>query len=238
MSDIDAAATVRVARLEARVRALLALNVASLSLIGVAALTGFAPLRTATVRFAGDSISVRELRVIDSTGTVRVRLSADMPDAVIRGRRVRRPEQAAGIMLYDDLGQERGGYVTFAPSRSIALTLDTRQSQVAAFAAESSGGAALGLFEGNDRLEVRANKATGTGLFVWKDGGLALQNPPLGEAEEAKVCVEMKDEIAAAQARANLQLDQPRVLAACRLHLSDVGCRKCFGQRAPNGGRR
>lgn len=153
-----------------------------------------------------------------------------MPDAVIRGRRVHRPEQAAGVMLYDDLGQERGGYVTFAPSRSIALTLDTRQSQVAAFSADSSGGAALGLFEQNDRLEIRANKATGTGLFVWKDGALRLQDPPLSDAEEGKVCTEMKDEISAARSRSNQPLDDALVLAACRLHLSESGCRKCFGK--------
>ena len=218
----------RIQQLESRVRVLLGLNLFSVSLLGVALLTGFNP-RPST-RLAADSLSVRELRVVDSTGVVRVRLSASMPDAVIRGRRIRRPEQAAGVMLYDDLGQERGGYVTFAPSRSIALTLDTRQSQVAAFSADSGGGAALGLFEQNDRLEIRANKATGTGLFVWKDGALRLQDPALSDVEEAKLCTEMKDELAAARARTNQQFDDSLVLAACRLHLSDSGCRRCFGK--------
>lgn len=221
----------RIARLETRLRTLLGLNLITFSFAGVAFLSGFSVSRGSA---AADSLSVRELRVLDSTGVVRVRLSADMPDAVIRGRRVHRPEPAAGIMLYDDLGQERGGYVTFAPSRSIALTLDTRQNQVASFTADSSGGAALGMFEAGDRLEIRASKATGTGLFVWKDGALALQSPPLGDAEETKVCTEMKDEIAAAQARMNQQIDEARALAACRLHMSESGCRKCFG-KAPGG---
>lgn len=218
----------RIQKLERRVRVMAGLNLFVVGLLGVSILTGFHSPSSA--HFAADSVSVRELRVVDSTGVVRVRLSSSMPDAVIRGRRVRRPEQAAGIMLYDDLGQERGGYVTFAPSRSIALTLDTRQSQVAAFSADSVGGAALGLFEQNDRLEIRADKASGTGLFVFRDGALRLQDPALSDAEEAKVCSEMKDELAVARARTNQRFDDALLTAACRLHLSDSGCRKCFGK--------
>lgn len=218
----------RIQKLERRVRVMAGLNLFVVGLLGVSILTGFHSPSSA--HFAADSVSVRELRVVDSTGVVRVRLSSSMPDAVIRGRRVRRPEQAAGIMLYDDLGQERGGYVTFAPSRSIALTLDTRQSQVAAFSADSVGGAALGLFEQNDRLEIRADKASGTGLFVFRDGALRLQDPALSDAEEAKVCSEMKDELAVARARTNQHFDDALLTAACRLHLSDSGCRKCFGK--------
>ena len=60
-----------------------------------------------------DSLHVRQLVVIDSQGTVRARVGAHLPDAVIDGRRVRRGEDVAGILLYDDTGRERGGYVTF-----------------------------------------------------------------------------------------------------------------------------
>jgi hypothetical protein len=229
MDSVSAGVESRISRIESRVRLMVGINLLILAGIGAAVLSGFSVFRTPPMPLVADSISVQELRVVDASGVVRVRLSANMPDAVIRGRRVHRPQPAAGVMLYDDLGQERGGYVTFTPSRSIALTLDTRQSQVASLEADSSGGAALGLFQENDRLEVRADKAAGTGLFVWKNGGLTLQSPPISDSEEAKVCTDMKNELAAAQARSNRQLDRARILASCRLHMSDNGCRKCFG---------
>ncbi|HEY4132847.1 MAG TPA: hypothetical protein VGM50_19695, partial [Gemmatimonadaceae bacterium] len=56
---------------------------------------------------AADSLVLHELRIVDSTGAVRVHMSADMPHAAIGGRRLHRPERAAGVMLYDDTGQER-----------------------------------------------------------------------------------------------------------------------------------
>ena len=117
--------TGRIDALESRVRLLLGINVLLVLGFGVAALTGFTRGHSEK-SLAVDSLTVRDLVVVDSGGTVRARLSSSMPDAIIRGRRVRRGQDAAGLMLYDDLGQERGGYVTFAPSRSIALTLDTR----------------------------------------------------------------------------------------------------------------
>ena len=55
----------------------------------------------------------------------RVRIGGDLPDAVIGGKRVPRGEKAAGLLMYDGTGQERGGYVTFKTIRNVVLTLDT-----------------------------------------------------------------------------------------------------------------
>src|SRR5207245_10966901 len=70
-----------------------------------------------------DSLLVRQLVVIDSQGMVRARLGAHLPDAVIDGRRLRGGGDMAGVLLYDDTGRERAGYVTFSPSRLGALPL-------------------------------------------------------------------------------------------------------------------
>jgi hypothetical protein len=147
-----------------------------------------------------------------------------MPDAVINGRRVRRPSAAAGIMLYDDAGQERGGYATFSPGRTIALSLDTRKGQVAFIGADSAGGAGLGFYEGNDRLELRASKDQGTGLYVFQNGKLTIQQPPMNRDEEAKACVELKDELK----QSGQTIPVPRLLTLCELHLSSEACHRCL----------
>ena len=149
-----------------------------------------------------------------------------MPDPVINGRRIHRLTDAAGIMLYDDLGQERGGYVTFAPDRSIAITLSVpRRGQVAHIGADSMGGATIGLWEGNDRVELRADKNGGQGLFVFKGGKMVLQQPQLTRDEEDKFCQEIKD--AFKQAKDPIPL--PTILSTCNLHASAEACHRCFG---------
>src|SRR5207302_5200738 len=85
-------------------------------------------------------LTVSELNVVDRDGTVRVRLGGELPDAVINGKRVPRGQRAAGVLLYDDTGVERSGYITFAPSGNVALTLDTRKNQTASFVADPEAG--------------------------------------------------------------------------------------------------
>src|SRR4051812_28285744 len=74
-----------------------------------------------------DRLQARELVIVDSKGVERVRIGGDLPDAVINGKRIPRGEQAAGVLIYDGMGQERGGYVTWDPSGNAGLTLDTRK---------------------------------------------------------------------------------------------------------------
>src|ERR1700722_9874079 len=80
-------------------------------------------------------LTVSELTIVDDKGTVRARLGGQLPDAVIDGKVAPRGQPAAGILLYDDTGTERGGYVTFSPSGDVALTLDNQRTQTALFAA-------------------------------------------------------------------------------------------------------
>src|SRR5437764_13938485 len=92
------------------------------------------------------SLRVRELVVVDDHGVERVRIGANLPDPVIRGKRVSRGDPATGVMLYDRTGQERGGYVTFERGNQIALTLDHTDVQSALFVAAPEGGAVLRLY--------------------------------------------------------------------------------------------
>src|SRR5262245_20660669 len=70
---------------------------------------------------SGSSLTVSELAVVDSKGIVRARIAGNLPDVIAVGKRVARGQQAAGLLLYDDTGLERSGYVTLSPSRIAAL---------------------------------------------------------------------------------------------------------------------
>src|SRR2546429_3048576 len=108
--------------------------VLSLLMAAVLLLVAFAWVRLSPT----DQLRLRALSIIDERGVERVRIAGQLPDAIVNGRRAPRGEQAAGVLIYDDAGQERGGYVTFAPSRNAVLTLDTRRGQVVLLAADSS----------------------------------------------------------------------------------------------------
>src|SRR5689334_9457108 len=109
----------RLVRCERRNRWLATFSVLQLVILGVA---GCVTASHSTAP-SPPSLRVRELTVVDDHGTVRVRIGANLPDPVIRGKQVSRGDPATGVMLYDRTGQERGGYITFERGNQIALTL-------------------------------------------------------------------------------------------------------------------
>ncbi|MBG7613698.1 hypothetical protein IWC96_00185 [Brevundimonas sp. BAL450] len=123
------------------------------------------------------ALRVSELVVVDPDGVERVRISGDLPDAVVDGRRLVRGEKAAGVILYDGAGRERSGYATFEPSGNVLLTLDNRQSeQNALFVAGPDNAAALRLWQGRDAIDLRTDPA-GTRMTIVEDGLVRHQTP-------------------------------------------------------------
>jgi len=175
---------------------------------------------------AADSLRVRQLIVVDTMGVVRARLGAHLPDAVIDGRRLRRGEDIAGILLYDDGGRERGGYVTFSPSRNVALTLDTRERQVALFAADPDDGVAARVWGGTNWVEMRAS-TKGAHLNLGQSNELVVQQPPLSEAEVGAFCSGLKD----ALRRITPPPPQEKLLAECKQRMPDAACRRCLSSQ-------
>lgn len=170
------------------------------------------------------SITVQELAVVDSNGVVRARLSGDVPDAVIKGRRMPRGGKAGGLIIYDATGQERGGYVTFdEPAGTALLTLDTRHGQVAYFVADPDHGVALSLWTADNLVELRADSGAAR-LSAMQAGDLVLQQPPLSMAEVQDFCTGLKEELA------ELEEVPPYavLLSACKRRMPDAACRKCL----------
>jgi hypothetical protein len=173
-----------------------------------------------------DTLRVREVVIVDSLGTVRARLGAHLPDAVINGKRLRRGDDVAGLMLYDNTGVERGGYVTFSKSGNVALTLDTRTTQVALFAADPVDGAVAKLWRGNDWVEMRSGN-DGTRLTTGQGGSVLTQTPALSAREAKASCDGMRAEFRQIAPR----LSAADELKACRTRMPAGSCRACLAKR-------
>lgn len=211
----------RLAALEAdnrRLKRLVAGLGSALAVAGVVA--GAWSCAGATKETTPVSLRVSELVVVDGQGVERVRIGGDLPDAVIQGKTVPRGEKVAGVMLYDDTGQERGGYVTFSPSGNVALTLDTRQGQVALFAADPVEGAALRLWTGRDEIALWAD-SDGARVSAVGAKKVLFQQPPAAPPEKSSTCTDLKA----------LRGQHPAevILGACQERRTEDWCRACLG---------
>lgn len=207
--------------MENRFRLLLAFNtLLLLALLGIFVQS----CRTARAGTNQPSVlKVSELDVVDPHGVIRARIGGDLPDAVINGKRVPRGDKAAGVLLYDDIGQERSGYVTFSTSRVVALTLDNRDraGQTAIFAAGPSGGSKLMLSYGNDVAEMQVDHETGPSIHVMRANQVVFHvPPPLAGFEKTEACSESRGALA--------KYSREQVLTWCRSHFPEEACQACL----------
>jgi len=97
-------------------------------------------------------LHVRGLAVVDAGGKTRVRLQAPLPEPVIMGKQEKRDDSVSGVMIYDSLGNERGGYVTDNSVGNAFLTFDSNVGQEVTLVAYPNGGSEFGI---NDDQKVR-----------------------------------------------------------------------------------
>jgi len=211
----------RLAASERRLHLLIVLNIAVLVAIASA---------TCRTTAANDPkpqvLTVAEVDVVDAHGVIRARLGADLPDAVLNGKRVPRQQKPSGLLLYDDTGQERGGYVTFTPGRQVALTLDARDrpGQVAILVADPDGASALTLSNGNDLVELRTDEELGPSVHVTKNNRVAFHQPPqaLDRITKSEMCTELRGALKS--------MTRDQVLTFCRQRASEEACQACLGE--------
>ncbi len=159
-----------------------------------------------------------ELVIVDPKGIERVRISGDLPDAVINGKRIPRGEKAAGVILYDATGQERSGYLTWDPSGNVGLTLDSRKGQVTLFVADPDSGSALQLWQGHDLIELRSDEE-GSRLTAVRGDQVVFQEPAVTMGNEA--CTAYRD--------AKSRLPAKQVFRECARRYTQTACRVCLG---------
>jgi len=205
-----------------RIELVLLVSIVSWLMIGAAAAVLYFAPWSANAQNAStpQSLRVSEIVVVDPKGIERARIGGDLPDAVVDGKRVPRGEKAAGLLLYDGAGQERGGYVTFEPSSNIALTLDTKKQQVALFAAGPDSGAALNMRSGMNSIDLRSDN-DGARVTLIKNGHLIQQQPEIDKMSAA-TCQEYKD--------ARGKYTKERVAQSCRQRFGEKACNSCLAE--------
>lgn len=114
-----------------------ALTVCAVAMVTIAASSVAARVGAAARNERYDEITVRRLRVVDASGATRLLLTGKpIPEATIGGKQLVRVNNArteAGIMFYNDVGDEQGG-LTFsgrAGEQGESLTFDAWQQDQA-----------------------------------------------------------------------------------------------------------
>ncbi|WP_028101795.1 hypothetical protein [Pseudoduganella violaceinigra] len=151
-------------------------------LFSVLALAGGVAVAGAAVQDAVfDSIRAKELVVVDSKGTVRARVGGDLPNGVMAGGRVsNRGTKAAGMIIYDEEGIERGGYITADEGSNAMITLDSKHRMAAIMVAgpDESQSSAMSLITKASTIEMRADD-NGSRLTMSDKDGVKLQQPAI-----------------------------------------------------------
>lgn len=118
----------------------------------------FSDKKELNLNFSDKILKVRGVVVVDSVGIERVIIGTQLPTAQTSfGNRVYPREKGAGvngIMLYDNEGQERGGYVTDDDYGNVFLTLDSKTGQNFLAIAEPTGSAALQLWDRKNKNKI------------------------------------------------------------------------------------
>ena len=189
------------------------------SLIRLLIVTNIALLIVAAAPKKPQVLTVSEVDIVDAKGVVRARLGADLPDAVVDGKTLKRGGKPAGLMLYDDIGQGRGGYVTF-PNGYIVLTMDSRKpssQMVTLVASPSGGGAALMLNRQSDAVEMRVDDELGPSLHVKRGNTVAFHVPPAADISKTELCAGWKN------------MPREKALDLFRSRASEEACQACLG---------
>ena len=210
----------RLRRCESRVTALLVTTVVLTVLLMASAAYQFSPRVGAQT--AAPSIRASEIVVVDPRGVERVRIGGSLPDAVRDGRVIPRGGSAAGVLLYDETGRERSGYVTWEPSGNVGLTLDGRGGQTALFVASPAGGTALRMWRGNTWVELRTDEG-GARIGAVRSGELVFREPPATSAEQNAYCADLKAEFKKAGA------PDSQLMPVCRQRFTLQDCQVCVG---------
>ena len=186
-------------------------------LVSISAISSaVATVAVKTNRF--DHIVAKDITVIDSNGVVRARMTSDAPDAVMAGGHVsKRGTKAAGFIVYDEEGIERGGYVTMDEGSNAMLSLDSKYHMQANMIAgpDEVGVSVLNLRGGNQQVETRVD-SDGARTSVSKSGLVLMQSPEL-KLLNAETCTRYR----------KLEAQYPGK-NVCRARFTEEACKACL----------
>jgi hypothetical protein len=167
-------------QLARRVNILFSCSITATALLAVL-LYGFSR-RELLVPDSSGVLHVRGLAVIDAGGKTRVRLQAPLPEPVIMGKQEKRDDSVSGVMIYDSLGNERGGYVTDNSVGNAFLTLDSNVGQEVTLVAYPNGGAEFGINDDRKDKVVLGALESGPRFRLVQGGKTVFEQPPAATA--------------------------------------------------------
>ena len=122
-------------------------------------------------------LKARGLVIVDEHGKTRVRIGAPLPEPIIMGKEQRRDDSISGILIYDALGNERGGYVTDNSVGNAFLRLDSNIGQEATLMAYPQGGAEFGINDDEKNKVVMSALKTGPRFRLLRAGTAVVDLP-------------------------------------------------------------
>jgi hypothetical protein len=169
---------------------LLTIWLLTMSSMGYRALASGAQAKGAKSPGTSEFLRVRGIVVVDEKGTERVWIGAPVPDPLIMGKRHPRGGKASGIVMCDEEGNERSGYVTMDGYPNVMLTLDGMDQQHVLFLNEPQGTPSLTMWKGDSRLQLGVSseapwlKVFKKDKLIWNQdwtGKPSAVQPPGGE---------------------------------------------------------
>jgi hypothetical protein len=124
-----------------------------------------------------DVLKARSLVIVDEHGKTRVRIGAPLPEPIIMGKEQKRDDSISGILIYDALGNERGGYVTDNSVGNAFLTLDSNIGQEVTLVAYPKGGAEFGLNDDEKNKVVMSALKNGPRFRLLRGGSIVADLP-------------------------------------------------------------
>lgn len=94
---------------------------------------------------APNEIAVQRINIVDQGGEIRLVISGDLPDPMVRGERLERAISPAGLLWHDEDGNESGGLIT-APIPGAG----TQRGIVFDFMHQPTDAVSMGTFESAD----------------------------------------------------------------------------------------
>jgi hypothetical protein len=97
-----------------------------------------------------DELTVKRINLVDESGEIRLVISGDVPDPVVRGERLKRVITPAGILWHDEVGNESGGIALAAVSRWQGSPSGKVRMITFDFTHQITDGVRLGTYESDD----------------------------------------------------------------------------------------
>jgi hypothetical protein len=158
-----------------------ALMIAIVAMAAAVAALAMAGRTTKAAGPVGGVLTLRGLIIVDGRGIERVRIQAPLPDPLVLGKRFPRGGAVSGILLSDEEGNERSGYVTSDGYPNVFFTLDSLARQHVLFITEPQGDPTLRLWDGANAATLSAGQ-DGPGLKLTAGEKVVAELPGRGPA--------------------------------------------------------